>query len=60
MSIFCDPAVLVFIIYLGWGCCMCVLSYVRLFATPWTVAPVFLCLWNFPGKNTIVGCYFLL
>ena len=38
MSIFCDPAVLVFSIYPGWGCCMCVLSYVRLFATPWTVA----------------------
>ena len=29
------------------------------FATPWTVthqAP----LWNFPGKNTGVGCHFLL
>ena len=35
------------------------LSHVELFATPHTVAhqaP----LWNFPGKNTRVGCYFLL
>ena len=29
-----------------------VLSRVRLFATPWTV--------DFPGKNTGVGCHFLL
>jgi len=27
-------------------------------ATPWTIAR--LCLWNFPGKNTGVGCHFLL
>ena len=26
---------------------------------PWTVARIF-CPWNFPGKNTGVGCYFLL
>ena len=35
------------------------LSRVRLFATPWTVAyqaP----LWDFPGKNTGVGCHALL
>ena len=34
------------------------LSHVRLFATPWIVvhqAP----LWDFPGKNTGVGCPFL-
>ena len=30
-------------------------------ATPWTVNPPgFLCPWNFPGKNTRVGCHFLL
>ena len=40
----------------------CVLSHfsrVQLFATPWTIAhqaP----LWDFPGKNTGVGCHFLL
>ena len=34
------------------------LSRVRLFATPWTVA--FLHPWDFPGKNTGVGCRFLL
>ena len=31
-------------------------------ATPWTPAPRLLCpcLWDFPGKNTGVGCHFLL
>ena len=35
------------------------LRHVRLFAAPWTVAhqPP---LWDFPGKNTGVGCHFLL
>ena len=28
--------------------------------TPWTVAIWLLCLWNSPGKNTGVGCHFLL
>ena len=32
-------------------------SCVRLFATPWTVV---LCPWNFPGKNTGMGCHALL
>ena len=36
------------------------LSRVRLFATPWTVAYRLLCPWDFPGKNTGVGCHFLL
>ena len=38
---------------------MCVLSHVRLFGTPWTIVyqnP----LWDSPGKNTRVGCHFLL
>ena len=30
------------------------------FATPWTVAVRLLCPWDFPGKNTGVGCHFLL
>ena len=30
------------------------------FETRWTVTSVFLCLWDFPGKNTGVGCHFLL
>ena len=30
------------------------------FETPWTVAPRLLCPWNFPGKNTGVGCHPLL
>ena len=34
------------------------LSHVQLFAAPRTVA--FLCPWDFPGKNTGVGCRFLL
>ena len=34
---------------------------VQLFATPWTSAyRAPLCPWDFPGKNTRVGCYFLL
>ena len=36
------------------------LSHVRLFATPWTVAYQAPCPWDFPGKNTGVGCHFLL
>ena len=28
--------------------------------TPWTVACQLLCHWDFPGKNTGVGCHFLL
>ena len=39
--------------------CVCVLSPIQLFVTPWTVASI-LCPWNFPGKNTRVGCHFLL
>ena len=29
-------------------------------ATPWTLPTWFLCPWNSPGKNTGVGCHFLL
>ena len=36
------------------------LCCIRLFATPWTVALQAPCPWNFPGKNTGVGCHFLL
>ena len=36
------------------------LSQKWLFAIPWTVAPGHLCPWNFPSKNTGVGCHFLL
>ena len=36
------------------------LSRVRLFATAWTVAYQLLHPWDFPGKNTGVGCHFLL
>ena len=28
--------------------------------TPWTVAAILLCPWNSAGKNTGMGCYFLL
>ena len=35
-------------------------SRVRLFATPWTVAHRLFCPWNSPGKNSGVGCNFLL
>ena len=36
------------------------LSRVRLFVTPWTAAHRLLCPWDFPGKDTGVGCHFLL
>ena len=37
------------------------LSRVRLFVTPWIVASqASLSPWNFPSKNTVVGCHFLL
>ena len=35
------------------------LSHVWLFATRWAIAARLLCSWDFPGKNTVVGCYFL-
>ena len=36
------------------------LSHVRPFVTPWTIAARLLCPWDFLGKNTGVGCHFLL
>ena len=41
--------------------CMCAqsLSCVQLFVTPWTVASL-LCPWDILGKNTEMGCHFLL
>ena len=42
------------------GVCVWVLSHVWPFVTPWTVATSLLCPWDFPGKNTGVGCHFLL
>ena len=36
------------------------LSRVQLFATPWTAAHQALRPWDFPGKNTGVGCHCLL
>ena len=33
---------------------------IQLFGTPWTVDHQLSLLWNFPGKNTGVGCHFLL
>ena len=38
----------------------CMLSRVWLFATPWTVAVQAPRPWDFPGKNTEVGCHCLL
>ena len=40
--------------------CTSVLSCVQFFATPWTVARQASLSWNFPGKNTGVGCHCLL
>ena len=41
--------------------CLCAKSvHTQLFGTVWTVATRFLCPWDSPGKNTGVGCHFLL
>ena len=36
------------------------LNHVQLFVTPMDSTTRLLCPWNFPGKNTAVGCHFLL
>ena len=43
-----------------WGAPECVHAQLWLFATPRTVALLLLRPWDFPGKNTRVGCHFLL
>ena len=40
--------------------CVCTLSLVQLFVTQWTIAHRTPCSWDFSGKNTGVGCHFLL
>ena len=40
--------------------CMCVFCHVWLFVTPWTAAHQAPLSMDFPGKNTGVGCHFLL
>ena len=47
-------------LYCGWKWKCLLVSRVRLFVTPWTVAHQALCPRNSPGKNTGVGCHFLL
>ena len=41
-------------------CVLCRFSHVWLFATPWTVARQAPLSWDSLGKNTGMGCYFLL
>ena len=38
----------------------CTHALIPLFAVLWTVAPRLPCPWDFPGKNTAVGCHVLL
>ena len=40
--------------------CVCTLSRVQLFGTPWTIAHRLLGPWDSPDKNTGMGCHFLL
>ena len=40
--------------------CVSRFSHVQLLVTPWAVAARLLCPWDSPGKNTGVGCHFLL
>ena len=42
------------------ACMLSCFSRVRLYATLWTAAPRLLCPQDSPGKNTRVGCHFLL
>ena len=44
----------------GWCAAAESLRHVRLFVTPWTAAPRFLCPWDSLGKHTGVGCHALL
>ena len=44
----------------GCACMLICFSHVWLFATLWTVAHQALLSWDSPGKNTGVGCHFLL
>ena len=39
---------------------VCMLGHVQLFATPQTIACQAPLSWDYPGKNTGVGCHFLL
>ena len=43
-------------------CCCLVTQLCLILCAPWNIAHQvrFLCLWDFPGKNTGVGCHFLL
>ena len=43
-----------------WCCGLVARSCLTLSVTPWTGACQLLCPWDFPGKNTGVGCHFLL
>ena len=40
--------------------CVLVVKSCPTLAIPWTVPARLLCPWDSPGKNTKVGCYFLL
>ena len=48
------------LIYYSGVCTLSCVSRVRLFATPWMSPARCLCPWDSPGKNTGVGCHFLL
>ena len=49
--------------FIQWLCVLNHFTHVPLFVTLWTVArqaPLSLCPWDSPGKNTGVGCHALL
>ena len=46
---------------IGKNCCCCWIAVMSdSFVTSWTGPPWPLCPWDFPGKNTWVGCHYLL
>ena len=44
----------------SYHCCCCLIAVVSDSASRWTVVCRLLCSWDFPAKNTGVGCHFLL
>ena len=56
----CPQIFPMFSIIVPLSCSILLLSHVWLFGTPWTIAHQAPLSWDFPGKNTGVGCHVLL
>ena len=56
----CPFSLIVILLVQKFSCCFLVTKSCPTLATPLTVPARLLCSWDFPGKNTGVGCHFLL